>query len=87
MELIDTIYANWLRFDQGPAVDWSLDGGPIWLLGATVGTLLLLALWGHQAAQEDRWRARQLLYRRAEALGQGRVDARDYIGHFEIIRW
>ena len=76
MDTIDTIIANYNSLSQVP-VNWSLDAGPIWLVGLVAGWMVLSVVFGVQEVRRERRMARQALYRRAERMGVFRGQVRD----------
>jgi len=82
MDSIDTIMMNFGRLSNTP-IDWSLNGGMIWLTGMTVFMALYIAALGFLEARKERRRRRQALYRRAEQSLQVRRRILDQNGYFE----
>ena len=76
MDTINTIIANYNSLSQVP-INWSLDAGPIWLVGMVAGWLVLSVVFGVQEVRRERRMARQALYRRAERMGVFRGQVRD----------
>ena len=76
MDTINTIIANYNSLSQVP-INWSLDAGPIWLVGMVAGWLVLSVVFGVQEVRRERRVARQALYRRAERMGVFRGQVRD----------
>ena len=76
MDTINTIIANYNSLSQVP-INWSLDAGPIWLVGLVAGWLVLSVVFGVQEVRRERRMARQALYRRAERMGVFRGQVRD----------
>ena len=76
MDTINTIIANYNSLSQVP-INWSLDAGPIWLVGLMAGWLVLSVVFGVQEVRRERRVARQALYRRAERMGVFRGQVRD----------
>ena len=76
MDTINTIIANYNSLSQVP-INWSLDAGPIWLVGLVAGWLALSVVFGVQEVRRERRVARQALYRRAERMGVFRGQVRD----------
>ena len=76
MDTINTIIANYNSLSQVP-INWSLDAGPIWLVGLMAGWLVLSVVFGVQEVRRERRMARQALYRRAERMGVFRGQVRD----------
>ena len=76
MDPINTIIANYNSLSQVP-INWSLDAGPIWLVGLVAGWLALSVVFGVQEVRRERRMARQALYRRAERMGVFRGQVRD----------
>ncbi len=82
METIDTIITNWTALSNTP-IDWSLNGGMIWLTGMMIGLAFLTIRWTVQEAREDRRVARQALYRHAEYVGFTRSLDKSFTGFSE----
>jgi hypothetical protein len=76
MDTINTIIANAQTLSNVP-INWSLDAGPIWLVGMVAGWLALSVVFGVQEVRRERRMARQALYRRAERMGVFRGQVRD----------
>ena len=76
MDTINTIIANYNSLSQVP-INWSLDAGPIWLVGLVAGWMVLSVVFGVQEVRRERRMARQALYRRAERMGVFRGQVRD----------
>ena len=86
MDTINTIIANYNSLSRVP-INWSLDAGPIWLVGLVAGWMVLSVVFGVQEVRRERRMARQALYRQAELWGLARVISRDALGHEEHFRW
>lgn len=76
MDTINTIIANYNSLSRVP-INWSLDAGPIWLVGLVAGWMVLSVVFGVQEVRRERRMARQALYRRAERMGVFRGQVRD----------
>jgi hypothetical protein len=76
MDTINTIITNAQTLSNVP-INWSLDAGPIWLVGMVAGWLALSVVFGVQEVRRERRMARQALYRRAERMGVFRGQVRD----------
>ena len=84
MDTIDTIIANYNSLSQVP-VNWSLDAGPIWLVGLVAGWMVLSVVFGVQEVRRERRMARQALYRKAMAKANIRLNRMERQGFQEIM--
>ncbi len=82
MDSIDTIIANWTTLSNTP-IDWSLNGGVVWLLMMVAGTSVIIGFAIVTEARTERRRRRQALYRRAEQSLQVRRWILDQDGFYE----
>jgi hypothetical protein len=82
MDTINTVIANWTALSNTP-IDWSLNGGMVWLLMMVTGVALTLGTMATLEARTERRRRRQALYRRAEASLQVRRRILDQDGFYE----
>ena len=84
MDTINTVIANAQSLSSVP-INWSLDAGPIWLVGMMVGVaIIMIAAWVSEA-RKDRQVVRQAIYRRAEYVGYVRNLKRSYDGFQETV--
>ncbi len=84
MDSIDTIIANWTHLSNTP-IDWSLNGGMIWLTGMTVFMVLYIAACVLSEVRKERQAARKALYREAEFVGYVRNLERSFNGFQETV--
>jgi len=84
MDTINTIIANYNSLSQVP-INWSLDAGPIWLVGMVAGWLVLSVVFGVQEVRRERRVARQALYRKAMAKANIRLNRMERQGFQEIM--
>ena len=84
METINTIITNFQTLSHAH-IDWSLDAGPIGLVGMMVGVaIIMIAAWVSEARQERRL-ARQAIYRQAHAKANIRLNRMDRQGFQETV--
>jgi hypothetical protein len=84
MDTINTIITNAQTLSNVP-INWSLDAGPIWLVGMVAGWLALSVVFGVQEVRRERRMARQALYREAHREANIRLNRRDRLGFQEIM--
>ena len=82
MDTINTIISNWTTLSNTP-IDWSLDGGVVWLLMMVAGTAVSIGIAAVTEARTERRRRRQALYRRAEQSLQVRRRILEQDGFYE----
>ena len=82
MDTINTAITNWTTLSNTP-IDWSLDGGVVWLLAMVTVTAVIIGLAAVTEARTERRRRRQALYRRAEQSFQVRRRILEQDGFFE----
>ena len=82
MDTINTIISNWTTLSNTP-IDWSLDGGVVWLLMMVAGTAVSIGIAAVTEARTERRRRRQSLYRRAEQSLQVRRRIIEQDGFYE----
>ena len=82
MDTINTIISNWTTLSNTP-IDWSLDGGVVWLLMMVAGTAVSIGIAAVTEARTERRRRRQALYRRAEQSFQVRRRILEQDGFYE----
>jgi hypothetical protein len=84
MDTINTIITNAQTLSQAE-VNWSLDAGPIWLVGMVAGWLALSVVFGVQEVRRERRMARQALYRKAMVKANIRLNRMERQGFQEIM--
>lgn len=84
MDTINTIITNAQTLSNVP-INWSLDAGPIWLVGMVAGWLALSVVFGVQEVRRERRMARQALYRKATAKANIRLNRMERQGFQEIM--
>ena len=82
MDTINTAITNWTTLSNTP-IDWSLDGGVVWLLMMVAGTAVSIGIAAVTEARTERRRRRQALYRRAEQSLQVRRRILEQDGFYE----
>ena len=82
MDTINNAITNWTKLSNTP-IDWSLDGGMVWLLAMAAGTAVIIGLAAVTEARTERRRRRQALYRRAEQSFQVRRRILEQDGFYE----
>ena len=82
MDTINTAITNWTTLSNTP-IDWSLDGGVVWLLAMVTVTAVIIGLAAVTEARTERRRRRQALYRRAEQSFQVRRRILEQDGFYE----
>jgi hypothetical protein len=84
MDTINTIITNAQTLSNVP-INWSLDAGPIWLVGMVAGWLALSVVFGVQEVRRERRMARQALYRKAMVKANIRLNRMERQGFQEIM--
>ena len=82
MDTINTAITNWTTLSNTP-IDWSLDGGVVWLLAMVTVAAVIIGFAAVTEARTERRRRRQALYRRAEQSFQVRRRILEQDGFFE----
>ncbi len=82
MDTINTAITNWTTLSNTP-IDWSLDGGVVWLLAMVTVAAVIIGFAAVTEARTERRRRRQALYRRAEQSFQVRRRILEQDGFYE----